>query len=84
MKELKLTHIAGIISATGIIGSAILYVGSLFFMTKDKAELVHAQIQTKIENVEIQTVDVQKAIIEQRTMLTYISRDIKDIKKKIK
>jgi len=84
MKELKLSHVAGIVSATGIIGAAILYIGSLFFQTNEKAEQCNVKVDAKIAVVEQRTEDVEKAFIETKSDLKYIRQDLRDIKKKIK
>lgn len=44
----KILKWAGIIAALGIIGSGVLYVGSKWFMTKQDADIYHADLQKQI------------------------------------
>jgi uncharacterized membrane protein len=84
MKELKLTSVAGIVSATGVIGAAILYIGSLFFMTKPEAEKEHEKIKVEVQAVAKDQVEMKGAMIEIKTDLKFVRTDLRDIKKKIK
>lgn len=80
----KITQIAGIITAIGIIGSVILYIGSMFFQTIKNAEATENKFNQKILAIETQQTETDKNIVELKTDVKYIREGITEIKQSMK
>ena len=74
-----MTRWAGLVVSLGALGGAILWAGSLFFQTTDKAQICEARIQYQIQTVEKAQVESDKTMIEMRTDIKYIRKAIDDL-----
>ena len=79
----KFKTISGMVTAIGIIGTAILFVGSLFFQTTKEAKACEQRATAKIETVEKNQSTIREDVVEIKTDIKYIREGIRELKKRL-
>ena len=80
----KAKALAGIITSIGVIGTAILYVGSFYFQPLSATTVQNEKYEIKFKEIELKQTKTDECLIEIKTDTRWIKEGISEIKQKLK